>query len=136
MSTALGLEDALARVPGWASADIRSEPLPGGRTNRNFLVRADGTPYVLRLGVAHPEQLGIRRSDEFAAILAAAEAGIAPKVHWADTGHGILVSEYIVGRHWSPTDIRDSGNLERLIATLRRAHGLKLDAQPFDPVTV
>jgi thiamine kinase-like enzyme len=130
------IDEAVTLVPGWSAATITVEPLPGGRTNRNFLVRVDGSPFVLRIAAPHAEQLGIHRSDEYAVLRAAADAGIAPRVIWVDEQRGLLVSEFVIGRHWSPHDIYRDGNMARLTAALRTAHALPVHPSAFDPIAL
>ena len=54
--------------------------LTGGRTNRSFLVEADGVPHVLRIGMPGADALGIDRGREVHALGLAAAAGLAPTV--------------------------------------------------------
>jgi thiamine kinase-like enzyme len=129
------LHDVASRVPGWSSG-VEFEALPGGRTNHNFVARANGALYVVRIAAAHSRELGICRDDEFAVWQAVADAGIAPNVLWRSDDRRIVVSEFIEGRHWSPKDIRQSNNLARLSAVLRLMHGLEVNASPFDAVSL
>lgn len=130
------LHETLALVPGWQAASIDVKPLPGGRTNHNFLVSVNGSLYVARIAAPSSHNLGIRRSDEFSTLRAATTAGIAPKLVWIDNQRGILVSEFIPGRHWSPEDIRQHDNMLRLADGLRATHEMRVSASEFDPVTL
>jgi thiamine kinase-like enzyme len=130
------LQERLALVPSWQGASIDLEPLPGGRTNTHFLVRLNGSLYVARIGTPDSHKLGIRRSDELSALRAATMAGIAPKLVWIDDECGVLVSEFVPGRHWSPQDIRQRDNMRRLADTLRAAHELRVNASEFDPISL
>ena len=59
---ALILAEAISRVPQWAGAhEIKTSPLGGGITNRNFRVDVDGESFVLRIGGEKTELLGIDR---------------------------------------------------------------------------
>jgi len=130
------LHETLALVPGWEAASINLKPLPGGRTNHNFLVSVNGSLYVARIAAPNSHNLGIRRSDEFSTLRAASTAGIAPKPVWIDNERHILVSEFIPGRHWSPEDIRQSDNMLRLADKLRATHEMRVSASEFNPVTL
>ena len=60
----------------WPGSDARVEPLGGGITNRNFRVDVAGESFVLRIGGKDTELLGIDRSAEHEASVAAARTGV------------------------------------------------------------
>lgn len=98
---------------------VDPEPLLGGITNKNFVVRDRGRRYVVRTGgdiLAH----GVVRANELAATRAAHAAGISPAVIHAEPG--IMVIEFIEGRTFQPEDVRNPANLERLVDLIRRCH--------------
>jgi thiamine kinase len=72
-------------------------PLAGGRSNRNYLLEADGRPLVLRLNASGDLLPGGTRNAEAEAWRSASDAGIAPLLLFADTANGVLLSEYIDG---------------------------------------
>ena len=96
------------------------EPLAGGITNRNFLVRHRGERFVVRIGDDIPVHQVMRR-NELAASRAAAEAGISPEVVHHEVG--ALVLRFIDGKTLTPDDIRDPRMLARIVPLLRRCHG-------------
>jgi thiamine kinase-like enzyme len=98
---------------------ITIEPISGGITNHNYLVRTGEKAFVARLCVAR-ELLGIDRRNEIACQLAAHALGVAPAV--AHHESGVLVSEYLPARTLGPTDVRDPAFVPRLAALLRRLH--------------
>jgi thiamine kinase-like enzyme len=99
---------------------ILVEPLPGGITNRNFLVRDAGTTRVARLSEERT-LLGIDRRNELACQRAACACGVGPEViHQED---GLLISQHLPGRTLARADLQDPAVLERLAAVLRRLHG-------------
>jgi thiamine kinase-like enzyme len=102
-----------ARV--WPDADVRIEPLGGGITNRNFVVRAGREKFVLRIGGKDTALLGIDRAAEHAASLVAAELGVGPEVVAFVEPEGYLVTRFIEG---------EVGKVEvaRAGETLRRVH--------------
>jgi len=99
----------------------RVEPLPlaGGITNQNFTVEDRGRRYVVRVGSDLPVH-GVVRANELAASRAAHEAGLSPAVVHAEPG--IVVFDFIEGRTFTPEDIRNPANLERLVDMVRRCH--------------
>ncbi len=113
------LLDRIARLDCW-SGSVEISPLMGGMTNRNFLIAdSRGQRFVVRVGCDLPEH-GVMRFNELAAARAAHAAGISPEVIHA--GEGMLVSRFIDGLTFSPEDIRDARNLDRIIELIRRCH--------------
>jgi thiamine kinase-like enzyme len=105
-------------LPYW-QRPISVEPLPGGITNHNYVVRDAGRSYVARLCVDRP-LLGIDRRNEVVCHKAAQACGIAPGlVHQEE---GVLVSQYVPGRTLAPADVRKPAFIPRLVAVLRTLH--------------
>ena len=120
---ALTLEQALARVPFFASAkDIKTTPLLGGITNLNFKVEADGKAYVMRITGADTDLLGIKRNVEYAANLAAGRLGVAPEVMYFIEPEGYLVTRFINGKKIPPAEITLPYNVRRVARKLRVFH--------------
>ena len=99
--------------------DVAPEPLTGGITNRNFLVRDDGQRFVVRLGADIPVH-GILRWHEVAAQKAAYAADIAPRVHHHEDG--VLVMEHIGGKTLTEEDLRQPDMLIRVVSLLAKSH--------------
>lgn len=94
-------------------------PLAGGITNHNFVVEDRGRRYVVRVGsdiLVH----GVVRRNELAASRAAHAAGLSPAVVHAEPG--ILVLDFIEGRTFTPDDVRNPDNINRLVEAVRRCH--------------
>lgn len=113
--------DAASRVASLAiwRGRVDPEPLAGGITNQNFKVEDAGRRYVVRVGddiLVH----GVVRANELAASRAAHLAGLSPGVVHAEPG--ILVLDFIEGRTFTPEDIRNPANLDRLVEMVRRCH--------------
>ena len=121
MSPDIAQEQSSARVAELAIWFGRVEPLPlaGGITNQNFRVEDRGRRYVVRVGSDIPVH-GVVRANELAASRAAHLAGLAPGVVHAEPG--IVVFDFIEGRTFTPEDVRNPANLERLIDMVRRCH--------------
>jgi thiamine kinase-like enzyme len=114
-------ERSAARVAALAIWSGRVDPMPlaGGITNQNFAVEDRGRRYVVRVGediLVH----GVVRANEVAASRAAHLAGLSPGVVHAEPG--ILVLDFIEGRTFTPEDVRNPANLERLVDMVRRCH--------------
>ena len=113
--------DAASRVDSLAiwRGRVDPQPLAGGITNQNFKVDDVGRRCVVRVGddiLVH----GVVRANELAASRAASLAGLSPGVVHAEPG--ILVLDFIEGRTFTPEDVRNPANLERLVDMVRRCH--------------
>jgi thiamine kinase-like enzyme len=121
----LTLEEAIARVPMWQDAsDIKVSPLEGGITNRNFRVDVGGESFHVRIVGENTELLGIVREHEYKANLIAGRAGIAPEVVYFIRPEGYLVTRFIPGRPIPPEELRQPGNIRRVMEALHKIHAL------------
>ena len=122
------MEDARAAVDRlWPDRPARIGELGGGITNRNFKVEVEGGAFVLRMGGARTELLGIDRAVENAAAARAFEVGIGPEVVAFMPAEGWLVTRFIDGRPISLDEMRRPETLRRVTAALRAFH----DAPPI-----
>ena len=115
------MTDPINRAAGLACwhGKVDPEPVGGGITNRNFVVKDATERFFVRIGDNIPEH-GIMRFNEAAASRAAAAAGVSPEVvHQED---GALVIRFIDGRTLSEDDVRERRNLERILPLVRSAH--------------
>jgi thiamine kinase-like enzyme len=124
-------EEALLRIPGW-DGGFDADEIDGGLTNRSFVVRSTNREFILRLDAEHTETFGLDRSIELKVLREAAEADIAPEVHFADPDAGILLYEYLPGPVWDRSSLDDVHNLELLAALLRRVHSLPPSGAALD----
>ena len=113
--------DPLTRTANlaWWSGPVEPEPVLGGLTNTNFVVRDRGEAFFVRIGEDKPVH-GIVRSNELAAARAAQAAGISPEiVHSQD---GVVISRFIEGRTLTATDVQDTGTLQRIVSLVQACH--------------
>ena len=96
---------------------IRS--LPGGITNRNFLVEDRRGQFVIRFGRELPD-LGVYRRNEEVCHREAHRLGVAPEIVLANGG--LLISRFIPSRTLTPEGVRQPGFAEKLASVLRRLH--------------
>jgi thiamine kinase-like enzyme len=116
----MDVEAIVARI--WPGEEARVEVLGGGITNHNFRVEVGGEAYVLRIGGRDTELLGIDRSVEHEAALAAAAVGIGPEVVTFVEPEGYLVTRYIEGEIVPPERIREPDAIRRVANALRAVH--------------
>jgi thiamine kinase-like enzyme len=111
-------EDRIRNLDIWRGK-ISIEPLSGGMTNRNYLVRDSVRTVAVRFGEDIAVHM-ISRANELAASRAAEAAGISPAIlHHAP---GLLVMDYLEGRTLTPDDIDKPQMLTRIIPLLRACH--------------
>jgi thiamine kinase-like enzyme len=106
------LAAVVARV--WPDGVDAVEPLGGGITNHNYKVDAGGESFVLRIGGAETELLGIDRAHERDASLVAAGLGIAPDVVSFVEPEGHLVTRFVAGTVGEVSVEEAAGLLRRL----------------------
>jgi aminoglycoside phosphotransferase (APT) family kinase protein len=104
-----------------AFEDIR--PLTGGQsTALVFRIVVRKTPYLLRLIM--PGALG-DPSREFACMRTAADAGVAPRIWYADAADNILITDFVEAKPF-PDDLPT-----RIAPVLRRVHALPRFLKPM-----
>ena len=111
-------EDKVRGLSCW-SGPVTMEPLSGGITNRNFLVRDGARRAVVRIGDDIPVHQ-IMRFNELAASQAAFAAGVSPAVLHHEPG--ALVIDFVEGRTLAAEDLQERGMLEQALALVGRAH--------------
>ena len=117
------MESARAAVDRlWPDRPARITELGGGITNYNFKVEAVGGTFVLRMGGAKTELLGIDRAVEYAAGTRAFEVGVGPELVAFVPSQGWLVARFVEGRTISPAEMREPEMLARVAGALRRFH--------------
>ena len=107
----------------WPGRAVELEALGGGITNHNFKVSVGGELFVLRLGGARTDVLGIDRTAEFEAGRRAFEVGVGPEVVALVPEEGWLVARFIDGRQIPPEQMRRPPTLRRAAVALRALHG-------------
>lgn len=105
-------------LPCWLGG-ISVAPLAGGLSNRNYRVRDGDGDWVVRLAGEVPEH-GVVRANDIAASRAAAAAGIAPSLRYAEAD--VLVLRFVDGRTLTEDDIRSPTLRPRIVDLLRRVH--------------
>ena len=128
----LNAREALARIPGWELVDVEFESLPGGLSNETYRFHYESRDYILRVDGEQAFVLRFDRTQEIRVAGAAYSAGIGPQVFYWDEDDRIMLREYVHGRVWEPSDLKDAGNLEKLAALLRKVHALPRSGIPVN----
>jgi thiamine kinase len=117
---------ALARVPG-CEAGQRPDAvaaLPGGTVNRSFRVDTCAGSFVVRLNAAAGAALGANHAREARLHAAAARAGVAPELIYADEADEFMIMRHVAGSAWGVADFARPERLRRLGATLSTLHAI------------
>jgi thiamine kinase-like enzyme len=116
----MDVEAIVARI--WPGEQARVEVLGGGITNHNFKVDLAAETYVLRVAGTDTSLLGIDRSVEHEASLAAAAVGVGPDVVAFVEPEGYLVTRFIEGSVVPVERMRERESIRRVAQALRAVH--------------
>ncbi|MGD9644591.1 MAG: phosphotransferase [Pirellulales bacterium] len=106
-------------LPFWQNREVDIEPLVGGITNQNFVVRDGRQQLVVRI-CADGTQLGIDRRSEAACHRAAAAAGVAPELLHHEPE--VLVTRFVEGETLTADRLQNHEVLRRVARSLRQLH--------------
>ncbi len=127
---------ALAPVIAGAT-ELSVSMLPGGLSNTNYLVEADGERFVVRIGCENAAALGIDRTREEQAARLAHAAGFAPEVVVFTQPEGHSVVRFLPdARPPSIAEFVEPDMIARVAQRLRDVHALPRIEGRFDPFVV
>jgi thiamine kinase-like enzyme len=127
------IDEVVGRVSLWDGAgDLTVTPLPGGLTNQNFIVEADGAKYVVRIPGPRTELLAVDRRNERHNAEAAATTGISPPVLEYLEDLSVMVIPYIDGETMAAETLRSPEMPTRMAASLRRLQSAPRFLRDFD----
>ena len=126
------IEQVIAAIPDWVGRSVTAERIPAGLTNTNYRVEVDGTPCFVRIPGAATELLAVDRGNELHNTLAAAEAGVAPRVLHSLPEWDVFVLEWLSARTMSVETLNVAGTPARIAEVLRRLHAGPRFRDDFD----
>jgi thiamine kinase-like enzyme len=126
------VEEVIAAIPSWRGRASEPTLLSGGLTNHNYLVRVDGSPFVVRIPGAQTDLLAIDRENELHNTRAAASVGIGPQVVQVLPELGATVLEFIAGATMSNATLAAPDMPDRVAVALRTLHGGPRFLHDFD----
>jgi len=131
------LRDVAALVPELADVDdLQIVPLPGGLSNRNYVVGTGDSRFVIRVAGDNTAILGADRTMEKAVLEIVEAAGITPPVAAFVLPGGHAATRFLPDAHALSIDEFTSPEMvPRIAAVLRRVHGLGRVEGVFDPYT-
>jgi thiamine kinase-like enzyme len=130
------IDDILPRVDVLAGAERAVSELPGGLTNTNYKVVADGRSYVVRVSSKDAGLLAIDRENEYLNSLAAAEAGVGAGVVAYLPELGALVLDFIEGETMSAERLRAGDRLREVAEACRALHACRPFRDDFDMLRI
>ena len=108
--------DKIKALPIW-KGNISLNPLEGGITNHNYLVKDGTSEYVVRMGEDIPEHL-VYRSNELNVSKAAHAIGVSPKlIHFEP---GVMVFDYIQCKTLDPETVKIK--LDKIMPIIKKIH--------------
>ncbi len=141
------VEDICGNYPQWAPDETTAPEvislLGGGSRNASIRLRGRGAEWVLRIAPSTTPP-GVCREREYHVHQAAAQAGIAPEIVYAEHRRGILVTKYLPSESGesspgllpSAKAEKDPGQaIQSLAGLLRRIHSLPVPIEITTPIT-
>lgn len=116
------IDEVVSKIEDWKGKAVDVLPLSGGLTNTNFKVEVDGTPYFVRVPGKGTELLAVDRANEFHNTLAAAQAGVGPKVLYHLPEYDVMVLEFLNGKTMSKDSLNGPGMPTRMAYAIRQLH--------------
>jgi thiamine kinase-like enzyme len=126
------IEEVIAAIPAWTGCAIRTEPIAGGLTNRNYRVEVDGAPCFVRIPGPATELLAIDRTNELHNTRAAAVAGVGARVLEHLPAWDVMVLEWLPARTMSNAAFAAADSPARIAEALQRLHAGPRFALDFD----
>jgi thiamine kinase len=127
--------EVLEHIPGCEAGErpYSITALSGGTVNQSLRVDTHAGSFVLRLNAAAGAGLGANHGREAQLHAAAAAAGVAAPLIYADLAGRFLIMRFVTGAVWEAADLADPPHLRKLGATLRTLHAIAPPAVPaFD----
>ena len=126
------IDEVIAAVPDWVGRDVTAERIAAGLTNSNWRIVVDGTSYFVRIPGADTDLLAVDRGNEIANTVAAAQAGVAPRVVQTIPAFDAFALEWLDARTMSNETLRAEGMPSRVAASVRRLHAGPRFRDDFD----
>ena len=131
----LYFEEVLREYESWGLSIQETprlvKPLTEGRTNRNFLIKANTHYYRLRINNSASDKLGINRIHEQVIHKHIDPLGISPRLLHVDSGHRYGIFEFYEARVWQPDALEKKENKKRLEQLIDSYQALTLPLPEF-----
>ena len=115
---------ALRWVPG--GGPVQVQPMVRGLVNESFRIARAGRWYVMRVATDTSPDLGQDREWECKVLACAAKAGLAPIIEHCEVPEGVLISDWVECRAWTPEEAALAENVQSMAQLLLRVHALPI----------
>ena len=132
MTATPSIDQVIASIPDWVGRIVTAERVPAGLTNTNWRVVVDGVPYFVRIPGTDTDLLAVDRGNELFNTVAAAAAGVAPRVVQRVHEWDVFALEWLDARTMSNETLRAAGMPTRIAASLRQLHAGPRFRDDFD----
>jgi thiamine kinase-like enzyme len=119
---AVQIDEVIASIADWRDKSVAAQRIAGGLTNTNFLVDVNGERYFVRIPGAQTELLAVDRKNEHFNTVAAAQAGVGPRVCYFLPEHQVMVLEFIAGKTMSNQALNEPGMPARVAHSIKLLH--------------
>lgn len=126
------IEQVIAAIPAWAGRTVTAERIQAGLTNTNFRVEVDGIPSFVRIPGAATELLAVDRANEIHNTIAAAKAGVSPRVSHTIPEWDVFVLDWLDATTMSNETLRAPGMPTRIADILHQLHAGPAFRDEFD----
>ncbi len=97
--------------------------MANGLISDTYRVVRDGAAYALKIAAPQRGDFGLDPAWEAQVLESAGSLGLAPPLVYCDLERAVL-SRWVVGRTWSPLEVRRAANIAKIAQLLRRVHAL------------
>jgi len=116
------IEEVVQKIDVWRGKQLDIQAMPGGITNENFRVNIDDQSYFVSIPGASTEFLAVDRENKYYNTVAAAAAGVGPKILHHLPDHHVMVLEFLQGDTMTPETMAAPGMPRRLAQVLQKLH--------------
>jgi len=132
------IHDAIDAIRNGCDSTVENmvvKRLDGGTNSQAYLVADGGYRYVVRMREYQEVAIGTNPHTELQVHTQAAKQGIAPKILYADSHTGVLVTEHVSGAVWTKTRLQTKEGVSAVARLLRKLHAIPLCGAGFEGVT-
>lgn len=126
------IDQVVEKIEDWKGKNAVINPVAGGLTNTNYRVVVDGNAHFVRIPGESTQLLAVDRENEHYNTLAAAQAGVGPRVMYYLPEDQVMVLEFINGTTMSNESLRDPGMPSLIAQSIRKLHAGPRFKKDFD----
>ena len=116
------IDEVVAKIQDWRGKNISIQQISGGLTNTNYKVEVDGVSFFVRVPGESTELLAVDRVNEYQNSMAAAQAGVGPKVLYHLPEYNVMALEFLAGKTMSKDSLNADGMPTRMAKVIKKLH--------------